>query len=172
MNQSLAYRNDNSEGFAARGPGRRIAFIQACWHKEIVDQSRIAFLAEIAKLGIAEDQVEVFEVPGSLEIPLQAQLLAKTGRYAIIVAAGLVVNGGIYRHDFVAGTVIDALMRVMLDTEVPVLSVVLTPHNFHESEEHRAFFFDHFKVKGTEAAIACAQTLKNLERLLDTAATG
>ena len=56
-------------------------------------------------------------------------------------------------------------MAVQLETEVPILSVVLTPHHFHEHGEHEQFFFDHFKVKGAEAARACAQTLKNLSRV-------
>ena len=107
----------------------------------------------------------MFHVPGSLEIPLQAKLLAKTGRFDIIVAAGFVVNGGVYRHDFVAATVIDAMMQVQLETEVPILSVVLTPINYHEHEAHHQFFFDHFKVKGREAANACIHTLKNIEDL-------
>ena len=67
---------------------KQIAFIQASWHKEIVDQCRQAFVAEMARQGIAEDRIEVVEVPGSFEIPLRAKLLAKSGRYAAIVAAG------------------------------------------------------------------------------------
>ena len=140
----------------------RIAFVQATWHKDIVDQARLAFIDELAALGIARDSVDVFEVPGSLEIPLQAKLLAESGRYRAIVAAGLIVDGGIYRHDFVATSVSDAMMRVQLDTEVPILSIVLTPQRFHEHDAHTNFFRDHFKVKGAEAAKACAQTLENL----------
>ena len=60
---------------------------------------------------------------------------------------------------FVAGTVLDGMMRVQLDTDVPVLSAVLTPHNFQESEPLIAFFREHFVVKGTEAANACTQIL-------------
>ena len=92
-------------------------------------------------------------------------MLAKTGKYSIIVATGLIVNGGIYRHEFVTTAVIDGIMRVMLDTEVPILSVILTPQNFHEHEEHHKFFFEHFKVKGREAASACLKTLENMKAL-------
>ena len=53
------------------------------------------------------------------------------------------------------------MMQVQLETDVPILSVVLTPHQF-TGKEHEAFFFDHFKIKGSEAAAACAQTLQNL----------
>jgi len=145
---------------------KRIAFVQACWHKEIVDQGRDAFVAEIGRHGMSADQIDFYEVPGSLEIPLQAKLLAQTGKYATIVAAGFVVNGGIYRHEFVAQTVIDALMRVQLDTDVPIISLVLTPQHFHEHDAHQKFFHEHFKVKGAEVAVACVQTLENIEKVL------
>lgn len=115
--------------------------------------------------GYAKSRIEHFDVPGAFEIPLQAKLLATTGQYAAIVANGLVVDGGIYRHEFVAAAVIDGLMRVQLDTEVPVISVVLTPHQFHEHGTHREFFREHLRIKGVEAADACAQTLRNLASL-------
>ncbi|MFT3878456.1 MAG: 6,7-dimethyl-8-ribityllumazine synthase [Gemmatales bacterium] len=142
---------------------RRVAFIQSCWHRDIVDQCRDFFLKEMSAKGPAK--IDLFEVPGAFEIPLQAKLLAKTGRYAAIVAAGFVVDGGIYRHEFVAGAVIDALMRVQLETEVPVLSAVLTPQHFHEHGTHVDFFHRHFAVKGAEAAHACWATMENVGKL-------
>jgi len=120
----------------------------------------------------APAQVDLFEVPGSFEIPLHAQILAKTRRYTAIVAAGLVVDGGIYRHEFVADTVIKALMDVQLRTEVPIFSAVLTPQQFHESAAHLDFFRKHFATKGIEVAEACANTLLSLERLRGQVAAG
>ena len=140
----------------------RIAFVQSCWHRDIVDTSRVAFLRRLAKKGFRRQDVECFEVPGVLEIPLHAKLLAKSGRYAALVAAGFVVDGGIYRHEFVAASVIDALMNVQLETEVPVISLVLTPQRFHEHDEHRTFFRNHFVTKGEEAAVACAATIQSI----------
>lgn len=143
----------------------RIAFIQAGWHADIVEQARLSFIEELGSSSISAERVDIFDVPGALEIPLQAKMLAMTGQYSVIVGCGFVIDGGIYRHDFVASSVIDGLMRVMLDTNVPVLSVVLTPHHFHEQKEHHEFFFKHFKKKGQEAAKACVQTLQNMDRV-------
>jgi 6,7-dimethyl-8-ribityllumazine synthase len=151
---------------------QRVAFVQSAWHREVVEQCRIAFLDEIEARGIARAQVDLFEVPGSFEIPLHAQILAKTRRYTAIVAAGLVVDGGIYRHEFVADTVIKALMDVQLRTEVPIFSAVLTPQQFHESATHLEFFRKHFATKGIEVAEACANTLFSLERLRGQVAAG
>ena len=114
---------------------------------------------------VLESDIDFFEVGGAFEIPLHAKLLAKTGRYAGIVGAALVVDGGIYRHDFVAQTVVSALMQVQLETEVPVFSVSLTPHHFHAGEEHQKFFFDHFEHKGQEAAKTCADTLQKIRTI-------
>ena len=140
-------------------PAARIAVIRARWHAGIVDQAVTSFIAEWQALGGRSQDIDVIDVPGALEIPLQAQLLAKTGRYSAILGVALVVDGGIYRHDFVAGAVVDGIVRVGLDTNVPVLSAVLTPHNFQESEAHIAFFRDHFVIKGKEAAHAARQVL-------------
>jgi 6,7-dimethyl-8-ribityllumazine synthase len=149
---------------------QRVAFVQACWHRDVVEEARIAFMKEAAARHLTH--VDVFEVPGSFEIPLHAQVLAKTRRYTAIVAAGLVVDGGIYRHEFVADTVIKALMDVQLRTEVPVFSAVLTPQQFHETEVHYDFFRKHFAIKGVEVAEACATTLHGLERLRGQVAAG
>lgn len=143
----------------------RIAFVQARWHADIVDNCRIACLDELNRQTNGTAEVEVFDVPGAFEIPLQARMLARTGRYAAVIGSAFVVNGGIYRHDFVADTVIAGLMQAQMDTDVPVLSAVLTPHNFHESDEHRRFFLEHFKVKGREVAEACLSILAARDRV-------
>ena len=143
----------------------RIAFVHAQWHRDIVAEAYAGFVEEMASLGFGPQTIEVFETPGAFEIPLHAQTLARTGRYAAIVGAAFVVDGGIYRHEFVAETVVRALMQVQLATETPVFSVVLTPHHFHEHDVHQRFFHDHFRVKGQEAARACVGTLTSLAQL-------
>ena len=148
-----------------QAPIPRIAMISSSWHRELVDQATNAFIREVGARG----HVDRFEVPGAFEIPLHAQRLARAGAHDAIVACGLVVDGGIYRHEFVASAVIDGLMRVQLDSGVPVLSVVLTPQHFHEHETHQQFFSDHLVHKGQEAAQACLRTVAGL-RALDAAA--
>ena len=127
----------------------RYAFVKANWHSEIVDQALVGF-GQVIPL----DQVDVFEVPGAFEMPLLARDLAMTGRYASVACAALVVDGGIYRHDFVASAVVDGLMRAGLETGVPILSVSLTPHQFQDTPHHIAIYRDHFVQKGREAAEA------------------
>ena len=127
----------------------RFAFVKARWHAGIVDRAYHGFTELIPPV-----QVDVFDVPGAFEMPLMAQTLARSGRYGAIACAALVVDGGVYRHDFVAAAVVEGLMQVGLSTGVPILSVSLTPHNFQDAEHHRTIYGDHFVTKGREAAQA------------------
>ena len=127
----------------------RYAFVKAQWHADIVDRALNGFCELIPAA-----QVDVFDVPGAFELPLLARDLATSRRYAAVVAAAFVVDGGIYRHDFVAQAVVDGLMRAGMDSGVPVLSVSLTPHHYQETEHHRQIFRTHFVEKGREAARA------------------
>ena len=127
----------------------RYAFIKANWHADIVDQALVGF-----RELIPAEQIDVFDVPGAFEMPLLARDLAQSGRYSAVVAAAFVVDGGIYRHDFVAQAVVDGLMRAGLDTGVPVLSVSLTPHQYQETDHHQEIYQAHFVEKGREAGQA------------------
>ena len=138
----------------------RYAFVKANWHADIVDRALDGF-CQIIPAG----QVDVFDVPGAFELPLMARELAMTGRYAAVAAAALVVDGGIYRHEFVAQAVADGLMRAGLDSGVPVLSVSLTPHQYRETEHHTQIYRAHFIEKGREAARAALMITKTREGL-------
>lgn len=142
----------------------RFAFIKAQWHADIVDQALKGF-CEI----IPEAQVDVFDVPGAFEMPLLARNLAESGKYSAVAAAAFVVDGGIYRHDFVAQAVVDGLMRASMDSGVPVLSVSLTPHNYQDTDHHNAIYRAHFVDKGREAAQAALGVLKAHRNLIKAA---
>jgi 6,7-dimethyl-8-ribityllumazine synthase len=149
---------------------QRIAFVQSSFHRDVVAECWHAFSREIVARGVPASQLDLFEVPGSFEIPLHVQLLAKTRRYTAIVAAGLVLDDGL--TGFVAETVIRALMDVQLRTEIPVFSAVATPQSSPHGEAEAGEFRQHFAAKGAAVAQSCADTLLALERLRGQVAAG
>lgn len=148
----------------------KIGFVQASWHDNIVNRLRDSFITRIGELLDEPPQVDVWEVPGSLEIPMQISLLHEHGDYDIFIAAGLIVNGGIYRHEFVADHVLRSVMDLQMQKHVPIIYAVLTPINFHgaysesEGSPHEEFLLEHFVVKGIESANACKTTLDNVAK--------
>ncbi len=147
------------------GPLARIGFVQASWHSDILDGGYEAFVREMAVLGVNADRIDRFHVAGAFEIPLHVKMLAKTGRYGALLGAGWIVDAGVYRHEFVASSVVNALMQIQLESEIPVFSLVLTPHHFHSHADHTTFFTDHFVLKGQEAARACLRTMDSLRQI-------
>ena len=164
MNQPVSRLQASSLANAMAAGPQNIAIVASRWHHEIVKRGTDAIRAELDRAPVPP-AVDVFEVPGAFEIPLHVRRLCESGRYDAVIACGFVVNGGIYRHEFVASAVIDALMRIQLDSDVPVFSAVLTPRDFHESEVHEAFFRDHLVIKGEEVAGACLATIASLATL-------
>lgn len=143
----------------------RVAIVSANWHRDIVQQAVNAARDELARCRPEGLRIDELIVPGAFEIPLIARRMAASGRVDAVLAFALVVNGGVYRHEFVAAAVIDGLMRVQLETDVPHFSGVLTPRDFHEHDDHREFFRANFVKKGIEVAQACVQTLDALRGL-------
>jgi 6,7-dimethyl-8-ribityllumazine synthase len=138
---------------------KNIAFVEGEWHSEVVARAREGFIHTWRENGLSTDAIKKFSVPGAYELPLFCKKLALSGKFDAIIACGLVVDGGIYRHDFVASTVVQGLMSVQLETLIPVFSVVLTPHHFQPNEAQEDFYRNHFIVKGKEACSACLKTL-------------
>ena len=138
----------------------RVAIVSASWHADLVGRCREAAVRGLEASGPV--RVETFEVPGAFEIPLHAMKLARSGQFDAVLACALVVDGGIYRHDFVAQAVLHGIVQTSLETDVPVLSAVLTPHHFHEHAVHEAFFKQHMQTKGTELAEACVAIIGQL----------
>lgn len=143
----------------------KIALISASWHLDLVEIAKSSCIDQLRSHNVdTQNCVDDFYVPGSLEIPLLAAKLAQTKKYSGIIVFGLIVDGGIYRHEFVAQAVINGIVRVQLDTGIPVFSCVLTPQSFHEHEEHLRFFKEHLAIKGREVA----DTAMNFLHLLAT----
>src|SRR5476651_1995516 len=117
--------------------GLRFAIIASRWNPRIVealiDGARHAFAAH----GVSDDAVHVVRVPGAWEIPMAAAKIARSERYAAILALGCVVRGETRHYEHVADGCAQGLMRVALDHGVPVLNGVLAVE-LHADAEARA----------------------------------
>jgi 6,7-dimethyl-8-ribityllumazine synthase len=140
-----------------------VGLVKATWHAEAVDAFAISCSSAL-KSANRQIQVNTYSVPGVVEIPLFTKKLIQSQTVDIVVVVGLIADHGVYRHDFVAATVMDATMKVQMETGVPIIYGILTPQEFM-SEGRAAFFEEHFINKGQEAAMSVLATLDN-DRLL------
>lgn len=131
---------------------RRVGFVQAQWHHDLLKKCQEGFLAAWTAAGMDRELIEVHEVPGAFELPLRCKQLAQSGRYGVLVAVGLITDGAIYRHDFVASSVNQGLMQVQLETGIPIVLSVMTPQRSPADDLAQAFLVEHLGKKGAEAA--------------------
>jgi 6,7-dimethyl-8-ribityllumazine synthase len=108
------------------GTRRGVAIVASRFNGEITNQLLEAALEELDEAGVQREAVTVMPVPGAFELPLAAMALAKTRRYACVVALGCVVRGETPHFDFIASEAASGLQLAALETGVPVAFGVLT----------------------------------------------
>jgi 6,7-dimethyl-8-ribityllumazine synthase len=152
------------EGDLRAPPGARFAILASRWNPRIVDalvaSAREAFVAH----GVAEAAIDVVRVPGAWELPVAARALALGGRHAAIVALGCVVRGDTRHYEQVADGASDGLMRVALDTGVPVANGVLAVERFEDAAARAGGSHGN---KGEEAALVAIEMADLRRRLQD-----
>ena len=114
--------------------GRRFAVLAARWNEEYVKRLVDAALDTLRRQGARDEDVELSWVPGSFELPVAASWAAGSGRFDAVLAFGVVIRGETEHFQLVAEGAAQGLMRVALDTGVPVLNGVLAVENAAQAE--------------------------------------
>ena len=123
------------------GGRRPVAIVVARFNGEFTSRMLDRAVEELAELGVPAPLVTVMPVPGAFELPLAAMALAKTRRFACIVALGCVIRGETAHFEYVSGEAASGLQLAGLETGVPVAFGVLTVESAEQAEariEHAA----------------------------------
>lgn len=135
------------------GAGFRIGIVAARFNAALVDALVARAQARLASAGVPPAAVETVRVPGSHEIPWAAQQLAAAGRFDAVITLGVLIAGDTNHHEMVGDAVAAALMRVSLDTRVPVINGVIVVNNLAQAEARTTGSMD----RGTEFASAALE---------------
>jgi 6,7-dimethyl-8-ribityllumazine synthase len=144
------------------GGGRRVAVVVSRFNRLVTDPLLAGALEELARHGVADADVDVAWVPGSFELPLAAQRLAQTGRYAGVIAIGAVVRGATAHFEHVAGQAAAGLAAVSLQTGVPVAFGVLTTDTMEQALDRAGGKAGN---KGAEAALTVLEMAALIESI-------
>ena len=143
-------------------PAGRFALVAARFNGFIVDQLVAGARDALARHGVADDRVDLVRVPGSYEIPLVAQKLGRSGKYAAVICLGCVIRGDTDHYDHVAGAATSGIAQAALNSGVPVIFGVLTCDTL-EQAIHRAGA--KAGNKGFEAAVATVEMVNLMKKL-------
>ncbi len=133
------------------GRGRRVAIAVSQFNKSITDRLLAGAMEALLKSHVREDDITVTRVPGTFELPLASKWLAQTGKYHAVIALGAVIRGETPHFDYICSQAARGIMRVSLDTGVPVIFGVLTCDSSEQALERAG---GRAGNKGAEAALA------------------
>ena len=154
---------DNAlEGELRPVPDARYAIVASRWNPGITDALVEGARRALLSHGVAEVMLDVVRVPGALELPVTAQVLARAGRHAALVALGCVVRGETRHYEHVADECARGLMQVSLEHALPVANGVLAVEKHADAEARAGGVHGN---KGEEAALAALEMAWLLRRL-------
>ncbi len=142
---------------------RRFAVIVSRFNEEITGGLLAGAREALAEAGVRGNDVSVFEVPGAFEIPLAAKYAAESGQFAAVICLGCLIKGDTMHFEYIADATSHGIMRVGLDTRVPVAFGVLTTLTNEQAEQRAAPGPEN---KGREAALAALEMATLLARIM------
>jgi 6,7-dimethyl-8-ribityllumazine synthase len=149
------------EGNLTPPPGR-FALVAARFNQMIVESLVAGARDGLRRHGVADDAVDLAWVPGSFEIPLVAQRLAASGKYAAIICLGAVIRGETDHYDHVAGSAVSGIAQAGFGTGVPVILGVLTCDTVEQALNRAGLKSGN---KGFEAALSAIEMVNLLRQL-------
>jgi 6,7-dimethyl-8-ribityllumazine synthase len=149
------------EGTLAPPPGR-FALVAARFNQLVVERLIAGAQDGLLRHGVSEDRIDQVWVPGSFELPLVAQRLARSGHYSAVVCLGAIIRGETDHYDHVAGGAASGIARVALETGIPVIFGVLTCENLEQALNRAGGKGDN---KGFDAALSAIEMINLLSQL-------
>lgn len=144
------------------GDGMRIAIVASRFNDTITRRLLDGAHDALVRHGVRDDDITVTWVPGAVEIPLVAQVVARSGACDAVVTLGAVIRGATSHYDSVCAMVASGVSRVALDTGIPVIFGVLTTDTIEQALERSGTKAGN---KGADAAIAAIEMASVLGRL-------
>ena len=143
----------------------KLAIVSSQFWGEIAENLTKSCLETLKENGIGENQVALYQVPGSLEIPLMVQTLAKKHAFDAIITFGVILKGETYHFEHIANECIRGCMDVSLRFEIPVIYEVLAVFDIQDAIDRSVRGKDsgHGSDKGAEAAMAALKMIDSLQ---------
>jgi len=136
------------------GKGLKIGIIKSRFNHLITDRLLEGAMDCLLRHGVDENDIDVFVVPGSFEIPVVAKKIASSKKYHAIIAVGAIIKGGTVHFEYIAAEVTKGIAQVALETGIPVANGVITVEDIEQAVERAGTKMGN---KGWEAALTAIE---------------
>lgn len=140
----------------------KIAIVSSLFRKKVSQNLEKYCIKTLKSNGLVDKQIEIFRVPGSLEIPLVIKKLAKKRIYSAIITFGAIVKGKTYHFEQIANECIRGCMDVSWQYEIPVIFEVLAVYDLKDAISRATRKKEN---KGVEAALTALDLIRLMSKL-------
>ena len=140
----------------------RIAIVVSQFNQVITDGLLRGALSRLHELGVSAQHIIIMKVPGAVEIPLTAKLLARSKQYQAIICLGAVIRGETDHYDYVCQQVSYGCQQVMLEFDIPVIFGVLTTQTMQQAQDRIGGRMGHKGVEAADAAMDMLNTVNTI----------
>lgn len=144
------------------GLGYRFGIVAARFNQSLVDDLLERCLRTLDAAGVREEDIETVRVPGAHEIPYAAAMMAKGWEFDAVITLGVVIAGDTHHHEMIASATSNALQRVGLDWEIPVINGIITVNSRAQAEDRCSGAMN----RGREFALAALEMAELKRRLI------
>lgn len=140
--------------------GVQFGIVMSLFNYEITGKLLHGALSRLKEVNVQDTNIEIIEVPGAIEIPLTAKLLAKSQNYDAVICLGAVIQGETNHFEYVCQQVSMGCQQVMLEYEVPVIFGVLTTKNMRQAHERAGGREGNKGIEAVDAAIRMVEIIR------------
>lgn len=141
----------------------KFAIVVSQFNQSITDKLLEGAITRLHQLNFNENQITIVKVPGAVEIPLTAKLLAKSQKYDAIICLAAVIRGDTDHYDYVCQQVSQGCQQVMMEFDIPVIFGILTTENEEQAEDRIGGKEGHKGIDAADAAVEMVKVMHLLE---------
>lgn len=140
----------------------KIAIVSSEFWKEIIEDLEKHCVARLKKNGMQKKQINIFRVPGSLEIPIIVKKLAKKNKYSAIIVFGVIHKGQTYHFELISKECARGCMEICLEYEIPIIYEVLSVYNINDARKRALGTKKDKGIEAAETAIKMINIINNI----------
>ena len=143
----------------------RVAIIAAEWNKNITDALTEGCVETLKKHGVEEDMIDVFRVPGTIELTFGASAVIETGAFDTVIVFGCVIRGETPHFDYVCQSVTQGITHLNSECDIPVIFGVLTVNDEQQALDRVGGKAGHKGVEAAETALKMYQFAREVKEI-------
>ena len=148
---------------SAEGKHLRVAIVLSRFNEMVTDRLLQGAQSELIRLGVREENLSIFKVPGAFELPILVKKLCQRGGFDAIVCLGAIIRGETPHFDHICQSAISGISKLNLEYQIPIVNGIITANNVEQALNRSGLKNGNLGINASRTAVEMANLLKRIE---------